>query len=135
MKIQIKNRYNSEVIFECEADNMGIAVKLAISAKIDLSWANLSGANLSRANLSGADLSGADLSGADLSGANLDFTAIPMHCGTLKGVKVDFNLVCQMLLHVFALECEDKRFIAVKKVIDEFAKLSTKWHYYEEKHK
>ena len=155
MKIQIKNRYNSEVIFECEADNMGIAVKLAISAKIDLSWANLSGANLSRvnlsganlswanlsganlsrANLSGADLSGADLSGADLSGANLDFTAIPMHCGTLKGVKVDFNLVCQMLLHVFALECEDKRFIAVKKVIDEFAKLSTKWHCYEEKHK
>jgi hypothetical protein len=58
-----------------------------------------------------------------------------MWCGTLKGVKVDFSLVCQMLLHVFSLECEDKKFLAVKKAIGKFAKMSTKWHYSEEKHK
>ena len=52
MKFQIKNRFDSSVIFECEAESFGIAVELAIKA----------GANLSRANLSRADLSGADLS-------------------------------------------------------------------------
>jgi uncharacterized protein YjbI with pentapeptide repeats len=157
MKIEIKNRFNAAVLFSCEAESLGIAVKLAIEAKVNLSWANLSGANLSganlswanlsganlsganlsganlsgadlsranlswadlsRANLSWADLSGADLSRADLSRANLDYTNIPMWCGTLKGVKVDFKLVRQMLLHVFALECKDKRFIAIKTAI------------------
>ena len=96
MKFQIKNRFDSSVIFECEAESFGIAVELAIKAGAnlsranlsradlsgaDLSRANLSGANLSRANLSGADLyganlSGADLSRADLSGADLSFTCI-----------------------------------------------------------
>ena len=76
MRIQIRHRYNYSVLFECEADSMKIAVKLAIKAKANLSGANLSGAdlsgaNLSRANLSRANLSGADLSGANLSGANL----------------------------------------------------------------
>jgi len=66
MKFQIKNRFDSSVIFECEAESFGIAVELAIKA----------GANLSRANLSRADLSGADLSRADLSGADLSFTCI-----------------------------------------------------------
>ena len=51
--------------------------------------ANLSGADLSRANLSGADLSGADLlwadlSGADLSRANLDYSGLPLWCGSLS---------------------------------------------------
>ena len=109
MKIEIKHRFSGSVLFSCEADSMKSAVKLAIEAK-------------------------ADLSGADLSGANLDYTNIPMWCVTLKGVKVDFRLVCQMLLHVFALECEDKRFLTVKKVIGKFAKLSDKWSYYAEKH-
>jgi hypothetical protein len=76
VKIQIKHRFDSSVLFECEANSMRVAVKLAIETKADLSWANLfgadlSGANLSWANLSGADLSGANLSGADLSWANL----------------------------------------------------------------
>ena len=149
MKIEIKNRWTGKVLFACEAGSMGVAVKLAIEAKADLSranlsgadlswadlsWANLSRANLSWANLSRAKLSWANLSGTNLSGAILDYTNIPMWCGTLKGLKVDFRLVCQMLLHVFALECEDKRFLAVKKVIGKFAKLSDKWSYYAEKH-
>jgi len=78
MKIQIRNRFDLSVIFECEADSLGMAVKLAIKAKADLSRADLSGAdlswaNLSRANLSWANLSGANLSRADLSGANLSW--------------------------------------------------------------
>jgi hypothetical protein len=129
MKIEIKHRFNGAVLFSCEADSMKIAVKLAIEAK-----ANLSDADLSRANLSGANLSEANLSRADLSRVNMDYTNIPMWCGTLKGVKVDFRLVCQMLLHVFALECEDKRFKVVKKAIEKYARVSDKWEYYAEKH-
>jgi len=129
MRIEIKHRFNGSVLFSCEAVSMKIAVKLAIEAGADLS-----GADLSRANLSGADLSRADLLRADLLRANLDYTNIPMWCGALKGIKVDFNLVCQMLLHVFALECADKRFITIKKAIKKYAELSTKWGYYKEIH-
>jgi len=82
----------------------------------------------------GRNLSEANLSRADLSRVNMDYTNIPMWCGTLKGVKVDFRLVCQMLLHVFALECEDKRFKVVKKAIEKYARVSDKWEYYAEKH-
>jgi uncharacterized protein YjbI with pentapeptide repeats len=54
-----------------EGVKLGLAVRVAVGRKENLSGANLSGANLSRANLSGADLSGANLSGADLSRAYL----------------------------------------------------------------
>ena len=36
MKIQIKNRFDSSVIFECEADSMKMAVGLAIKLKVNL---------------------------------------------------------------------------------------------------
>ena len=132
-----------------DADLSGAYLSDADLSRANLSGANLSEANLSRANLSGAYLSDADLSRANLSRANLseanlsradlsrvnmDYTNIPMWCGTLKGVKVDFRLVCQMLLHVFALECEDKRFKVVKKAIEKYARVSDKWEYYAEKH-
>ncbi|RTK93078.1 pentapeptide repeat-containing protein [Candidatus Saccharibacteria bacterium] len=107
MKIQIKNRVDFSVIFECEADSTKLAVELAIKSGANLSganlsganlsganlsWANLSWANLSWANLSGADLYGANLSGADLSGANLSganlygekITKIPIQISGLK---------------------------------------------------
>ncbi len=71
MKIQIKNRFDLNIIFETDADSLKIAVEIAVKSGADLYGANLYGANLSGANLSGADLYGADLSGANLSGANL----------------------------------------------------------------
>ena len=69
--MQIKNRWNSEVIFENDSDNMRDTVIAAVKSRADLSAADLSGANLSRAYLRAANLSGADLSAADLSGADL----------------------------------------------------------------
>jgi hypothetical protein len=145
MKIGIKNRWTAEVIFSAEADSIKAAVLLAIEAGANLSSADLRRANLRSADLSSADLSSADLSSADLRSANLssanlrranmDFTNIPMWCGTLKGVKVDISLVRQMLLHIFALDCEDKTFKTIKRLIKPFAKLSDKWHYYDEKQK
>lgn len=58
MKIEITHRYNGSVLFSCEADNIKIAVKLAIDAKANLSWADLSWANLSGADLSKTILDG-----------------------------------------------------------------------------
>ena len=80
IKFDIHNRYSGAVLFTAEIDcaddaprsmKLRLAVQLGISAKADLSRANLSGADLSRADLSWADLSRANLSGADLSRANL----------------------------------------------------------------
>ena len=70
--------------------------------RADLSEANLPRANLRRANLSGADLRRADLSEADLSEANLDFSVLPLWCGSLN-VKVDDRIVRQLLYHVIRI--------------------------------
>ena len=78
--VNILSRFTGAVVFsaeiECKPDELpstklGLAVKVAVKSRADLSGANLSGAYLSRAYLSRADLSRANLSGANLSGANL----------------------------------------------------------------
>ena len=98
----------------------------------DLSHADLSGAYLSDANLSGADLRGADLSGAnlrdaDLSGANLrdadlrgayltganlryadlDYSCLPLWCGSLKTHFDDRQLV-QIAYHLVKAGLQSK---------------------------
>jgi hypothetical protein len=75
MKFEIKNRFTGDIQFSAEidcADDASMSIKLGLAVRVAVkSRANLSGAYLSRANLSGADLSGACLSGAYLSGAYL----------------------------------------------------------------
>ena len=56
MKIEIKSRWDSTVLFTCEAASLLLALEAARKAG---------------ANLYGADLRGADLRGADLRDANL----------------------------------------------------------------
>ena len=50
----------------------------------DLFGADLRGAKLDGANLREADLRGADLFGADLRGADIDFSCLPLWCGSLS---------------------------------------------------
>ena len=86
------------------ADLSGADLREADLRKADLSGADLSGADLSGADLHWADLSGADLSGADLREAdlreadlrwadlreadlreaNLDYSGLPLWCGSLS---------------------------------------------------
>ena len=73
-------------------------------SRANLRWADLSGANLRWANLSGANLSGADLSRANLSGANLsradlDYSVLPLWCGSLSAQFDDRQLV-QIAYHL-----------------------------------
>ena len=78
IKIEIKNRWTGDILFEYEKENNTIKDTLleAIKNGADLSGADLRGADLSEAylseaNLRGAYLSEANLRGADLSEANL----------------------------------------------------------------
>ena len=65
----------------------------------NLRRANLRDANLCGADLSCADLRGASLSWADLSGANLDFSCLPLWCGSLKA-KFDDKQLIQIAYHL-----------------------------------
>ncbi len=72
MKIEIKHRYEGNVLFSFETDSMKVALEAGVKSGANLDGANLYGANLVRANLDGANLYGANLDGANLDGANLD---------------------------------------------------------------
>ena len=93
--------------------------------KADLIGADLSGAELRWADLSGADLSGANLRGADLRwadlrGANLDFSVLPLWCGS-KGVQVDRRIAAQIAAHFCALDCDDPEYRAARDAVMAFA--------------
>ena len=76
-KVQIKNRYDSNVVvYECEApegteNTMKFAIEKAVAEKADLGGAYLVDAYLVDANLRGAYLRGANLVDANLGGADL----------------------------------------------------------------
>lgn len=70
----------------------------------DLRGASLRGADLREADLSDADLSKADLSDADLNNAdlreaNLDYSVLPLWCGSLR-MHIDDRIAGQLLYHV-----------------------------------
>ena len=94
----------------------------------NLRWANLQGANLQGADLQGAgllyaNLRGANLQGADLRGANLDYSCLPLWCGS-KGMVVDRRIAAQIAAHFCAVNCDDPDYITARKAILEFAKSS-----------
>ena len=68
----------------------------------NLRGANLRGADLSNADLGGADLRGADLSNADLGGADIDYSCLPLWCGSLLA-NMDDRQVKQLLYHTLSI--------------------------------
>jgi len=100
----------------------------------DLSGANLRDANLKCANLTGAnlmwaDLSGANLRNADLRGANIDFSCLPLWCGSLS-MKIDVRIARQLVYHAFAQQCDDPEYLELRKLCADFA---NKFHRVESK--
>ena len=89
----------------------------------DLRWADLRGADLQGAYLRGADLQRADLRGANLQGADLDYTCLPLWCGS-RGMIVDKCIAAQIAAHFCALDCDDADYLAAQTAILEFAKTS-----------
>ena len=58
--------------------------------------------NLYGANLYGTNLHGANLHGADLGGANIDFSCLPLWCGSLH-VHFDNKQMIQILYHLLSV--------------------------------
>ena len=81
--------------------------------RADLRWANLQGVDLQSANLRGADLRSADL----------DYSCLPLWCGSKK-MKVDRRIAAQIAAHFCALNCDDADYQAARTAILEFARMS-----------
>jgi hypothetical protein len=145
MKFEIKHKITGEIKFsaeiECEDSTppsikIGLAIKLAIKARADLTEANLYGANLTgadlaeanlaganlyranltranltEANLYGANLTEANLYGANLYGANMDMSCWPLSCGGTM-VKISMRMSLQLIYHAFNQTHEDKDVLA-----------------------
>ena len=91
----------------------------------DLSGANLSDASLRDADLTGANLRDADLTGADLTGANLrdtnlDYSCLPLWCGSLEAHFDDKQLV-QIAYHLVKAGLQSKN--ASEETKNQLAKL------------
>ncbi|MDX9778542.1 MAG: pentapeptide repeat-containing protein, partial [bacterium] len=86
-------------------------------ARADLTGAKLTGADLRSADLRSADLTGADLRSADLTraglrsadltGAKLDFSSLPLWCGSFDMI-VDRRIAAQIAYHFCRLNCDDE---------------------------
>ena len=84
----------------------------------DLEGAYLRGADLMRADLRGANLRGANLEGADLTGVNLDFSCLPLWCGSLR-MHIDRSIFDQLLYHVFSICPEECKHLLTQALVDE----------------
>jgi len=80
-------------------------------------------ANLLCADLQRANLLYADLQDADLQGANLDYSCLPLWCGS-KGMIVDRRIAAQIAAHFCALSCDDPDFLAAREAVLPFAQTS-----------
>ena len=80
-------------------------------------------ANLRYANLRYADLEDANLRDADLRRANLDYSCLPLWCGS-KGMIVDRRIAAQIAAHFCVLDCDDADYRAARTAILEFARMS-----------
>ena len=81
------------------ADLCGADLRRANLCGANLCGADLCGANLRHADLRHADLRHANLYGADLCGANLDFSCLPLWCGSL-GAHFDDRQLIQIAYHL-----------------------------------
>ena len=116
--------------------NLTVAnLSMAILTNADMRGAHLSGANLVGANLVGADISKVDLTGANLSwadmtdadmrgadmrGVYLDYSCLPLWCGSLN-VKVDKRIAVQLMYHACALDCDDPEYQELRQKCIAFA--------------
>ena len=94
----------------------------------NLKCANLTGADLTGANLRDADLTGADLTGANLRGADLDYSCLPLWCGSLEAHFDDRQLV-QIAYHLVKAGLQSKNASEeTKKELSKLIDFANKFH-------
>ena len=115
------------------ADLSGADLSDANLKYANLRDANLSGANLRDADLTDADLRGANLTGADLTGANLryadlDYSCLPLWCGSLEAHFDDRQLV-QIAYHLVKAGLQSKNASEeTKKELSKLIDFANKFH-------
>ena len=65
----------------------------------------------------------ANIRGANLRGADLDYSCLPLWCGS-KGMIVDRRIAAQIAAHFCVLTCDDPDYQAARTAILDFAKTS-----------
>ena len=94
----------------------------------DLRDASLRGADLRDASLRDADLRGADLRDADLRGADLDYSCLPLWCGSLEAHFDDRQLV-QIAYHLIKAGLQSKNASEeTKKELSKLIDFANKFH-------
>lgn len=94
----------------------------------DLRYANLRDADLTGANLRDADLTDADLRGANLRDTNLDYSCLPLWCGSLKTHFDDKQLV-QIAYHLVKSGLQSKNASEeTKKELSKLIDFANKFH-------
>ena len=110
------------------ANLSGADLRVASLSGADLRGANLSGAGLSGADLRGVNLSGADLRGADLRGAVIDFSCLPLWCGSL-GAFFDDRQIIQLVYHTVKSGLQSKNTSEeVKNELTKLIDLANRFH-------
>ena len=98
----------------------------------NLRGVNLSGADLRGANLREADLRGVDLHGANLRGADLDYSCLPIWCGSLNAHFDDCQII-QILYHAVKAGTESPNVSnELKEILFGLADTANKFHRVEE---
>jgi uncharacterized protein YjbI with pentapeptide repeats len=96
--------------------------------RADLRGADLWGANLRGADLRGADLWGANLQEADLRGADVDFSCLPLWCGSLSAHFDDRQLI-QIAYHLVKAGLDSKNASAETKAeLSKLIDFANKFH-------
>jgi uncharacterized protein YjbI with pentapeptide repeats len=96
MLIEIRNRWNRNVVFTHTVEGNTLAITLAMALDEQKNGrADLRGADLSSADLSSADLRGANLLRVDLSGTGLsyaDLSGVDLHDSDLRDAPIIQNI-------------------------------------------
>ena len=117
-KLRVTNlrRANLSKACLCDADLYG-----AILSDSNLVGASFNRANLRYADLKYANLRGAHLYDAHLYGVDLDYSCLPLWCGSLKA-KIDKRIFCQLLYHTLRAgqsvdDAEVKKLFSIPEVV------------------
>ena len=110
------------------ADLSGADLSDADLRDANLKYANLRDADLTGANLRDADLTDADLRGADLRDTNLDYSCLPLWCGSLEAHFDDRQLV-QIAYHLIKAGLQSKNASEeTKKELSKLIDFANKFH-------
>ena len=104
-------------------------LRCAYLSYADLRGANLRGAYLSDADLHDANLRDAYLSDADLHGTNLDYSCLPLCCGSLHA-RFDDRQIIQILYHAVKAGTESPNVSdELKEILWGLADTANKFHH------